>query len=209
MASKPPLTALQISARPVIFAGLVCAAAAGVSFWASELAKDVAIEQSSAQTALAAAELALQNTQADRVRLEENLVLFGKLKQTAFIQQPDRLRILEALDAATKVVPLSVIEWELSPQETVKVLVDDKTSAPVGQLVRLPMRIRAEAIHEQEWLTLLGSLKNGTAGYFSTNECTYDRASLSRAQFSVPAVNASCNLAWLYVVPDGAPAKPP
>lgn len=209
MSNKPPRTALQISAKPAILAGLVCAAAAGFSYGASQLAKDVSLEQGKAQAALASAELALQNTQADRVRLEENLVLFDKLKQSAFVQAPDRLRILESLENATKAMPLTAVEWQLSPQETIKTLNDEKTSAPVGKLARLSMRIRAEAVHEEEWLSLLGRLKSGTAGYFLATTCTYDKTSLSKAQFAVAATNATCTLTWLYVVPDAVAPKPP
>lgn len=209
MPIKPHRTALQMSARPVILAGLVCAAAAGISYWANLLAKDVAVEQSNAQAALAAAELALLNTQADRARLEENLVLFSKLKRGEFVQAPDRLGILEALENATKAMSQTAVEWQLSPQEYIRVLFDDKTSAPVAQLVRVSIRLRAEAVHEEEWLNLLLRLKSGNAGYFLTNKCTYDRSALSRGQFSVPATSATCNLTWLYVIPDSPAPKPP
>lgn len=209
MPTEQAFPALRLSARPVGLAAIACVLAAGGFWWATQLAKDASTEERKAKAAMVAAQLALKNTQADRQRLEENLVLFDKLKQTSFVQVPDRLRILEALEAATKALPQIAVEWELSPQEDIKPLVDDKTSAPVGTLVRVPMRIRAQAIHEEEWLNLLRRLKNGKAGYFVTGECTYDKSSLSRAQFSVPASNASCNLSWLYAVPIAPVAKPP
>lgn len=209
MQTAAPPTVMQLSIRPVGLAAMVCLLAAGGFWWATQLAKDASVEEGKAKAALVAAQLALKNTQADRQRLEDNLVLFDKLKQTSFVQAPDRLRILEALENATKALPQIAVEWELLPQEDIKPLVDDKTSAPVGTLVRVPMRIRAQAIHEEEWLNLIRRLKNGKAGYFVTGECTYDKSSLSRAQFSVPASNASCNLSWLYAVPIAPVAKPP
>lgn len=195
----------------------LCIVAAALVAGALWLAKESALAQSSAQADLQAAEQALQNTQSDRARLEENLQLFGKLRQARFVQAPDRLALLEALEAAAGELRQSTLAWELGPQETLKALNDDQTGAPVAQLVRVPMKLSTSGVHEQEWLALLARLQGRGAGTFTTDDCVYEKNIFSRGGASAPALGVVCHLSWLYVLADaqanasadGAPPKSP
>ena len=207
----------RIALSSLVAGAALCIAAAAIAAGAVWLAQNSALEQGRAQADLQAAELALQNTQSDRLRLEGNLQLFGKLKQARFVQAPDRLLLLEALEAAAGDLRQSALAWELGPQETLKALNDDQTGTAVAQLVRVPMKLGASGVHEQEWLALLDRLQRSGAGRFTTDGCVYEKKVFSRGGASVPALGVVCNVSWLYVLPDaqanvpadGAPPKSP
>jgi len=199
-----PRNAWQRATKGLLTGAALCVLAGvlatGVSYWASS----VAAEQVQSQTLMQAASLALQNTQADRTRLEENLELFRTLKGSQFAKVPDRLRLIEALENAGRNLRQSTVEWTLAPQETLKTLNDDATGIPVAKLVRVPMRLSARGIHEEEWLDLLARLQGTNTGFFSTDNCSYDLRTFSLGNTAVPAIDVECNLSWLYVVPEGA-----
>lgn len=209
--SRPPESGSvwRMSRARLIGAALMCIAAAALVAGTQWLAKITTLEQSQAQTTLQAAELALQNTQSDRARLEENLQLFGTLGQTRFARAPDRMAILEALELAGRDLRRKEVVWELAPQEKIKTLNDDKTGTPVAQLVRVTMKLGASNVHEDEWLTLLAALQGKGGGYFTTDSCVYDKGSFSFADAVMPAVAVTCTLSWLYVVPEPAAPKTP
>ncbi|MHB1201072.1 MAG: hypothetical protein ACYCZ6_16255, partial [Polaromonas sp.] len=181
--------------------------AAALAAGAVWLAQNGTLAQSSAQADLQAAEQALQSTQSDRARLEENLQLFDRLKQLRFVQVPDRLALLEALEAAADDLRQSTLTWELGPQETLKTLNDDQTGTPVAQLVRVPMKLSTSGVHEQEWLALLARLQRSGAGSFTTDDCVYEQKPFSKGGATVPALGVVCNLSWLYVVADAPQAR--
>ena len=209
--AKQPLqtSATRMASRSLMLGGIACLVAVSMVVGTRMIDQKIILEQQNSAAELAAAELALQNTQADRTRLEENLLVFERLKKAGFVQTPDRLRILEVLENAIKGMRRTVINWEMAPQQNQKTLSDDKTSTQVAQLVSVPMKISAEGIHEQEWLTMLSLLQENGAGYYAINSCAYDKNTYSKSQMSLPAVNASCNLSWLYVIAEAAPPKPP
>ncbi|MDD5323698.1 MAG: hypothetical protein PHR71_00035 [Polaromonas sp.] len=198
----------RIASRSLIAAAALCIAAAALAAGAAWLARNGALEQGQAQADLQAAELALQNTQSDRARLEGNLQLFGKLRQARFVQAPDRLLLLEALEAAAGDLRQSPLTWELGAQETLKPLNDDKTGEAVAQLVRVPMKLGASGVHEQEWLALLARLQGSGAGSFTADDCVYSQKVFARGARSTPAVDVVCNLSWLYVLPDAKANAP-
>ena len=204
-----PRSIWRMAARPLVLGAIMLAMAAVIAGGASWLAQNVALEQAKAQAALDAANQSLQNTQSDRARLEENLQMFGKLKQSRFAAAPERLVMLETLEAASQDMRKSTLVWELGAQEKLKPLADDKSGETVAQLVRVPMKLSASAIHEEEWLRLLARLQGSGAGHFTSDNCVYDQRILIRLSASVPSVDVKCELSWLYVVAEGAPPKPP
>lgn len=207
--ANKPRSIWRMAARPLVLGAIMLVVAAAIAGGASWLAQSIALEQSQAQTALDAANQSLQNTQSDRTRLEENLQMFGKLKQSRFASAPDRLAILETLEAASQGLRKSTLVWELGAQQKIKALTDDKTGETVAQLVRVPMKISASTIHEEEWLNLLARLQAAGAGHFTTDSCVYDRKMLVRVSGSAPSVDVRCDLSWLYVVAEGLSTKPP
>lgn len=208
-AVEPRYHALRLSFRPLAIATVVCLVAAAMAFGVGKVADAAKLNQSNAAADLVAAELALQNTQADRARLEANLQLFVRLRKDRFVEPPDRLRILETLENASKEMRRSEIAWDMGPEEKKKTLNDDKSGAAVAQLLRVPLKISSKGVHEEEWLTLLARLQNAGAGYFATESCTYVKDVFAKSQISLPAVNATCNLSWLYVVPEIPAVKTP
>lgn len=205
---KPP-NVWRMAARPLVLGAIMCTVAAVIAGSASWLAQNIALEQTKAQAVLDAANLSLENTQSDRARLEENLQMFGKLKQSHFAYTPDRLAMLESLEAAAGDLRKSTLVWELGAQEKLKPLNDDKTGEAVAHLVRVPMKLSANTIHEEEWLQLLARLQGSSAGYFTTDSCTYLGKTLILGEKSTPAVDAQCKLSWLYVVAQGTAPKAP
>ena len=199
----------RMAARPLVLGAIMCTVAAALVGGASWWAQSIAQEQGKAQAALGAANLSLENTQSDRARLEENLQMFGKLKQSRFAHTPDRLAMLEVLETAARDLRKSTLVWELGAQEKIKPLNDDKTGETVAHLVRVPMKLGVSAVHEQEWLSLLARLQGGNAGYFMVDSCVYEQKIFSGAGRSVPAVDVRCELSWLYVVAEGAAPKAP
>ena len=208
---KPPVqtSAVRMASRPLVLGGVACLVAVSMVVGIRMIDQKIILEQQSSAAELAAAELALQNTQTDRTRLEENLQVFQRLKKAGFVQTPDRLRILEVLENAIKSMRRTVITWEMAPQQSQKTLSDDKAGTQVARLVSVPMKISAEGIHEEEWLTMLSLLQDKGAGYYAINSCAYDKNAYSKSQMSVPAINVSCNFSWLYVIAEDAPPKPP
>ena len=206
---QKPRSVWRMAARPLVLGAIMCTLAAALVGGASWWAQSIAQEQSKAQAALGAANLSLENTQSDRARLEENLQMFGKLKQSHFAHTPDRLAMLEALEGASGDLRKSTLVWELGAQEKIKPLNDDKTGETVAHLVRVPMKLGVSAIHEQEWISLLARLQGANAGYFTTDSCIYDQKAFVSADRSVPAVDVRCELSWLYVVAEGAAPKAP
>jgi len=198
-----------MSSLALAVAGVACVLAAAMAFGVGKVADAAKLKQSNAAADLAAAELALQNTQADRARLEENLQLFVQLRKDRFVEPPDRLRILETLENASKGMRRSEIAWDMGPEERKKSLSDDKSGTAVAQLLRVPLKISSKGVHEEEWLTLLARLQNAGAGYFSIESCTYVKDIFAKSQISLPAVNATCNLSWWYVVPEISAVKTP
>lgn len=199
----------RMATRPLVLGAIMCTVAAALVGGASWLAQSIGVEQGKAQAALNAANMSLENTQSDRARLEENLQMFGKLKQSHFAHAPDRLAMLEALEAAASDLKKSTLVWELGAQEKIRPLNDDKTGETVAHLVRVPMKLAVSATHEGEWLRLLARLQGGNAGYFTTDSCIYDQKTFASADRSVPAVDVRCELSWLYVVAEGAAPKAP
>jgi hypothetical protein len=207
--SPAKTTALRLASRHLALGGLACMVAIGMVIGIRVIDQKITLEQQNSAAELAAAELALQNTQADRTRLEENLLVFQRLKKSGFVNTPDRLRILEVLENAIKGMRRTTITWEMAPQQNQKALNDDKTSALVAQLVSVPMKLSAEGIHEEEWLTMLAMLQDKGAGFYALNSCVYDKNLYAKNQISVPAINVSCNLSWLYVIAEPAAPKTP
>lgn len=205
----PTRSIWQMAARPLIWSSVMCIAAVAIAGGTNWLAQRIALEQSKAQAALDAANLSLENTQSDRARLEENLQLFGKLKKSRFAHAPDRLAMLETLEGAARDLPKSPLLWELGVQEKLKPFTDDKTGETVAHLVRVPMKLAVSAVHEEEWITLLARLQGGGGGYFTTDNCVYDRKMFARSSVSTPALDVRCELSWLYVVAENSAAKPP
>jgi hypothetical protein len=206
---QKPRSVWRIAARPLALGAIMCVIAAALAGGASWLARSTSLEQGKAQAALDAANLSLENTQSDRARLEENLQMFGTLKQSRFAHAPDRLAMLEALEAAAGDLRKSTLVWELGAQEKIRPLNDDKTGETVAHLVRVPMKLSATGVHEEEWMSLLAHLQGGNAGYFTADSCIYDQKMFSNAGRSVPAVDVRCELSWLYVVAEGAAPKAP
>lgn len=210
MSELPPARSIwKMAARPLIAGATMCVAAAAISGGANWIAQRIAAEQGKAQAALDAANLSLQNTQSDRARLEDNLQLFGKLKQFHFAYKPDRLAMLEALEGATSNFRKSTLVWELGPEEKLRPLTDDKTGEAVARLVRVPMKLSAGGVHEEEWLDLLRQLQGTGAGYFTADSCSYLAKTFNAGERSAPAVEIQCNLSWLFVVAENASPKPP
>jgi hypothetical protein len=209
--AKPPIqtSAVRMASRSLVLGGVACLLAVSMVVGIRMVDQKIRLEQQNSAAELAAADLALQNTQADRTRLEENLQVFQRLKKAGFVQTPDRLRILEVLENAIKSMRRTVITWEMSPQQNQKTLSDDKAGTQVAQLVGVPMKISAEGVHEEEWLTMLAMLQDKGAGFYAINSCAYDKNTYSKNQTSIPAINVSCNLSWLYVIADEAPPKSP
>lgn len=199
----------RMAARPLVLGAIMCTVAAALAGSASWLARSTALEQGKAQAALDAANLSLENTQSDRARLEENLQMFGKLKQSRFAHSPDRLAMLEALEAAARDLRKSTLVWELGAEEKLKPLNDDKTGETVAHLVRVPLKLSITGIHEEEWMNLLARLQEANAGYFTTDSCVYEPKIFASAGRSVPAVDVRCELSWLHVVAEGAAPKAP
>jgi len=206
---QKPRSVWRMAARPLALCAIMCTVAATLVGGASWLAGSVALEQGKAQAALDAANLSLENTQSDRARLEENLQMFGKLKQSRFAHAPDRLAMLEALEVAARDLHKSTLVWELGAQEKLKPLNDDKTGEAVAHLVRVPMKLGVSGVHEEEWISLLARLQGGNAGYFTADSCVYEQKIFASAGRSAPAVDVRCELSWLYVVAEGAAPKTP
>lgn len=204
-----PSSAWKQATKGLLIGAAMCVVAVAIALAANYWARGVAAEQIQSQAAMQAASQALQNTQTDRTRLEENLQVFRTLKMSRFAKSPDRLRLIEALESAGRNLQQSTVEWSLAPQETLKTLNDDATGTPVAKLVRVPMRLSARGIHEEEWLDLLTRLPGSDIGYFTTDDCTYDRRTFAVGSTTVPALDVECNLSWLYVVPEVATAKTP
>lgn len=189
----------QMAAKPLMLGAAMCVAAAALAGGAHLLSQRIAVEQKGAKAALDAANSSLENTQSDRARLEENLQMFSKLKQSRFAHAPDRLAMLEALESAARDLRKSDLLWELGVQEKLKQLVDDKTGETVAHLVRVPMKLVIGAVHEEEWNTLLLRLQGGEGGYFTTDSCVYERRTFTRGGgfhpcggFEVRALVAVC-----------------
>lgn len=206
---QPTRSIWQMAAKPLIAGAAMCIAAAAIAGGANWLAQRVSLEQGKAQAALDAANRSLENTQSDRARLEENLQLFGKLKQFHFAHKPDRLAMLEALETATSAFRKSTLVWELGPEEKLKPLTDDKTGEAVARLVRVPMKLSAGGVHEEEWINLLRQLQGTGAGYFTVDSCSYLAKTFNAGERSAPAVEIQCNLSWLFVVAENASQKTP
>ncbi|MES2385214.1 MAG: hypothetical protein V4593_11750 [Pseudomonadota bacterium] len=206
---QPARSIWQMAAKPLIAGASMCVVAAAIAGGANWLAQRVAAEQGNAQAALDAANLSLENTQSDRARLEENLQSFGKLRQSRFAYKPDRLAMLEALESAARHLQKSALLWELGVEEKIRPLNDDKSGETVAHLVRVPMKISAKEIHEDEWIRLLVGLQGPGAGHFTTDSCVYEQVILSSGSGAVPAVNVVCSLSWMYVVAEAVPPKVP
>jgi hypothetical protein len=197
-------SAWRMALMPLMGGVLMCAVAATVAGGVAWLADNIAREQGQAQAALLTAEQTLKNTQLDMARLDDNLQTYDKLKQSGFLGVQDRLGLLEALEDAAKELRQSAVEWELGPEEKMQVLIDNQTGATVSQLMRIPMKLTASGIHEEEWLQLLTRLQASGAGSFVTNTCVYEPQSYSTTRTAAPAVKVACDLSWLYVVAEGA-----
>lgn len=205
---QPARSIWRMAARPLMAGVLMCAAAVALAGGAHWLAQSIAVEQNKAQAALNAANQSLENTQTDRARLEENLQMFDRLKQSRFAQAPDRLVMLEVLEASATGLGKRPLVWELGVQENIKSLKDDKSGEVVAQLVRVPMKLGASTIHEEEWLQLLGRLQGGGAGYFMPDSCVYEKKVIAGVGTSTSAVDVQCSLSWLYVAAEAAPKAP-
>ena len=201
---QPTRSVLRMALMPLMGGVLMCAVAATLVVAVTWLANNTASQQSQAQSALLTAEQALKNTQLDMARLGDNLQIYDKLKQSGFLGVQDRLGLLEALEDAAKELRQSAVEWELCPEEKMQVLIDNQTGKTVSQLMRIPMKLTARGIHEEEWLHLLARLQTSGAGSFVTNTCVYEPQSYSNDRGAVPAVKVACDLSWLYVVAEGA-----
>ena len=188
----------RLATNALVATALMLVAAIALVFAARWFDQETSNEEKKAKAALQASHLSLTNTQSDRERLEKNLLLFSELKKNNFTANPDRLRLVEALQLAAQSVPYTAVEWEIKPDEKLKTLIDDKTSTPVAQLMRVPIKLTAFTVHEAEWLTFLSQLQSSAIGYLSADSCAYDKKDINVDKGTIPSLDVVCRLSLLY-----------
>ena len=203
-ANKRPSSIWRLAWGPLVLSAVMLAAAAALVavgvWWAGTAQRGV---QASMQR-LSAAQEALRTSQDARAKLEQNLVQFVELKKGNFVGVPDRLALLEALERAAALWPKGRLQWEIGAEQTVRKLTDQTTSEAVADIRVIPMKLSAVNVHEVEWFDFLSRLREQKVGYFRVEACDLRKTSFVFRLAPVFAVNASCNLSWVYVVPENA-----
>ncbi|MCW5650922.1 MAG: hypothetical protein KIS62_14340 [Ramlibacter sp.] len=205
-ASLPP-AAIWRQERLRLMAGLgavLVAAAAG--YWVQQRKDDALQRQQLAQTQLQQATRELAEAEEARTRLEANLRQFEELKRSGFIGEPDRVGLIEALEFAARAMSGAAVRWQLNPAQSIEAITDPRAGAPVAEVREISMTLTAEDTHEQEWLALLGNLRQSARGQARVQGCDWSTAQLSGAFGRIPAVRANCEVRWIYLLAPQSPA---
>lgn len=197
MASLP----LVASAAMLVLAALLVAAGL---WWGDEARRGY---QASAAR-LAASREGLRSSQDARAKLETNLARFEELTAGKFVGVPDRLALLEALERAAASWPSGRLRWEIGAQQPLRKLTDQASGSALAEVRIIPMKLSASNVHEVEWLDFIHALERQHAGYFRVQACELRKTSFTFLRAVVPAVNASCSLSWVFVVPENG-SEPP
>lgn len=203
-ALQRPSSIWRLALGPLVLSAMMLAAAAALvavcEWWAGTAQRDL---QGSVQR-LSAAQEALRTSQDARAKLEQNLVQFVELQKGNFVGVPDRLALLEALERAADLWPKGRLLWEIGAEQTVRKLTDPTTGEAVADIRVIPMKLSAVNVHEVEWFEFLSRVRQQKVGYFRIEACDLRKTSFVFRLTPVAAVSASCNLSWVYVVPENA-----
>ena len=210
MATAPPPSApsagaslIHLARRPLLAALVMLLAAVG-ALVASHLHHAEALSlQQNAQADLAQAATELAEAEQARDRLETNLREFEALQRVGFVREPDRVALLERLEASLALAPYVSLRWVMSP--SVALLSDvDAMGQPVARRFVLPMKIEAGHMHEVEWLQLLAQLQRPEPSRMRAHGCEWKLDSHQWGGDAVRSIRGVCDLLWFYVVPEKA-----
>ena len=194
---------LHLARRPLLAALTMLLAAAG-ALGASHMHHAEALSlQQNAQADLAQAAAELAEAEQARDRLEANLREFEALQRVGFVREPDRVALLERLEASLALAPDVSLRWVMSP--SLALLTDvDATGQPVAHRFVLPMKIEAGHMHEVEWMQLLAQLQRPEPSRMRAHGCEWKLDSHQWGGDTVKSMRGVCDLLWFYVVPEKA-----
>jgi hypothetical protein len=176
----------------------LAAALVGASWWWAQSTRQ---EVQLANAQLASAQQASQETQVALSKLETNLVQFDELRRNHFLGVPGRLELLDALARASSRWPNGLLQWEIQSQKVVSTINDEATGSPLAEVRVIPVKVAASNIQEEEWFSFLQTLRQSGAGYYRVDTCELRKTSFYFIRAVVPAVNAQCDLSWVFMVP--------
>lgn len=193
----------KLASRPLAVAAALLAAAAALAWGAGERQLQAQREAIDAGAQLQQAQADLTEAQDARLRLEANLRQYDALRAAGFVGVPDRVALLGALEEAARGLAGVPVRWEMAAALPVEVVNDPKNAQPLAQVSVVPMKVRADHVHEIEWLALLGRLRGSARGQMRLEGCTFQSSLLQAGARDAPAVRADCTVAWVHIVPVG------
>lgn len=199
-AKRPTSVAFLARKSLAVSAGLLFAAVAvlvGGHYWSEKARADAA--KSVARRA--AANENLKSTEQTIAKLDANFTEFQRLSASRFIGVPDRLALLDAIEKSSQDWPSGLLRWEIQAQRVVKTIADETGGEPLAEARVIPMKLSATNIQENEWVSFLEQLRYQGVGYFRVDACEMRKTSFNFIRAAVPAVNASCNISWVFIVP--------
>lgn len=193
---------LHLARRPLLAALVMLLAAAG-ALGASHLhhAEAQSLQQNAqADHAQAAAELA--EAEQARDRLEANLREFEALQRGGFVREPDRVALLEQVEATLRGMPDVSVRWTLLPPIRLE-SVTDAMGQPIASRLVLPMQLESAHIHEVEWFRILKQLRIAPPERVRLQACSFEPTPFSLGGEFLRSLSAQCLLLWYYVIPEG------
>ena len=121
------------------------------------------------------------------------------------IGEEKRLSWVEELESINKRMALPKLSYAINPRQEADLSFIKFRNKKIQMNVS-EMQIQAGLLHEGDFLTLLNTLENNAAGFFSLKACTIEsRFSRKIKQYSPrnAYVNIDCVLDWLTVKVDG------
>lgn len=202
---KAPATAWRLARLPLAVAAGVLAAAIGLAYLGELRKLNAARALQTVQNQLQQSTTELADAEQARDQLEANLRQFEALRKSGFVGAPDRVGLIEALEQAARFAEGGAVRWAIDAARPLEAVTDPKTGSPVAQVLGVPMRLEADAVHEPEWLALLDKLKTAEQGKMRLLDCDWARSGVPYGAGLVPVIRAKCSTLWIHVQPPPPP----
>lgn len=138
----------------------------------------------------------LYRAREEEQEIREFLAQYQEFQQLGIVGEERRLDWIEALQGAYRKYKLYPIDYDFSPQQAVPL---DASINPGGiELHATRLALKADLLHEGDFINLIGSLRQSAHGFMAAKECTLTRrATITGSAALVARLGGECTLHWL------------
>jgi hypothetical protein len=179
----------------VLLLALFVAGAAIAASWQYKQSQSILNNQANAS--IAQARVKLKNTQTEEKNLQNYAAIFSQLTARGLFSEEKRLDWLESLKQLASDNHFVSLEFDLEAQRSLPAAA---TPMPNIEVLASPLRMKIEAVHEEDLLHFFNALGKQQKGFYSMDHCNIKRTDGDAAQ-SASYVSADCSMQWISFKP--------